>query len=293
MKKGILTLFICVLSIFLCGCADAPTYSLAQNPDGTVTQVLYVPFVSSELTDLGVDIDTVSQIKDSMETRLNTYFWNLQQNFLTRVQSDEALTEQDRLFLIAGCPTATILPAQSEGGILYTLNFSSAIHYYYFNSDKMYTELIEILSQDTSVVKNGFFTNRIMSTGTTVYGINTPYAENQTLAEYITSYATKLLDDNTNLSAEQIASVVPTNFIYSYGTTSSKLHSDADRIYHYTNGMYYHEWDISTNNSNRQISTWTIEVNNNVWYVVILCAGFILLGVLFLIDYLKRKKAVE
>ena len=37
MKKSILAIFVCILSIFLCGCANAPTYSLSQNTDGTVT----------------------------------------------------------------------------------------------------------------------------------------------------------------------------------------------------------------------------------------------------------------
>ncbi len=293
MKKSILAIFVCILSIFLCGCANAPTYSLSQNTDGTVTQMFYIPFVDSELTELGVEADTVTDLKNSVMQRFNTYFMNLQQNFVTRVNSDEALTQQDKLLLIAGCPTGTILPALSEIGIIYTLNFSSALHYYYFNSDMQYTELIAALNEDTSVVEEGFFTNRVISTGTTVYGLNTQYAENQTLAEYITAYSTELLQQNTDLTDEQIASVVPTNFVYSYGTTSSKLHSDADRVYHYANGVYYHEWDITTENSDRQISTWTIQVNTNVWYVVILCSGFVLLGVLFLVDYLRKRKHAE
>ena len=293
MKKSILAIFVCILSIFLCGCANAPTYSLSQNTDGTVTQMFYIPFVDSELTELGVEADTVTDLKNSVMQRFNTYFMNLQQNFVTRVNSDEALTQQDKLLLIAGCPTGAILPALSEIGIIYTLNFSSALHYYYFNSDMQYTELIAALNEDTSVVEKGFFTNRVISTGTTVYGLNTQYAENQTLAEYITAYSTELLQQNTDLTDEQIASVVPTNFVYSYGTTSSKLHSDADRVYHYANGVYYHEWDITTENSDRQISTWTIQVNTNVWYVVILCGGFVLLGVLFLVDYLRKRKHAE
>lgn len=292
MKKSILAIFVCILSIFLCGCANAPTYSLSQNTDGTVTQMFYIPFVDSELTELGVEADTVTDLKNSVMQTFNTYFINLQQNFVTRVNSDETLTQQDKLLLIAGCPTGTILPALSEIGIIYTLNFSSALHYYYFNSDMQYTELIAALNEDTSVVEEGFFTNRVVSSGSTIYGEDYSFTGTQTLAEYITSFATQILEE-AGLSSEQIASVVPTNFVYSYGTTSSKLHSDADRVYHYVNGVYYHEWDITTENSDRQISTWTIQVNTNVWYIVILCSGFVLLGVLFLVDYLRKRKHTE
>ncbi len=289
MKKSILLFFVFVMSLMLCGCSNAPTYSLAQKPDGTVTQTLFIPFVESELTELGVDNDAVTNLKNTIMQKFNTNFANLQQNFITKVNGDDTLSAQDKILMFAGCPTQMITPALSEIGLLYTLTFSSAIHYYYYNSDMNYQELIDYLNQDTSIVENGFLTNRIVNTGTTVYGENTRFSENQTLAEYITSYSTELLRQNTSLTDEQIASVVPTTFVYSYGTTSGKLHSDADRVYHYADGVYYHEWDITTENSARQISTWTIEVNNNVWYVLILCCGFVLLLVLFLIDYKKNK----
>ncbi len=292
MKKRFLALIICIMAVFMCGCTNAPTYSLAQNVDGTVTQMLYLPFVGSELTELGVDETTVLEIREALVSEFTGYFRNMHQNFVTRVNTDQALTTEDKMILIAGCPKLeNLVPAYSEIGILYTLNFSSAIHYYYFNWDMQYLEIVETLNQDTSVTQEGFFTDKVMSTGITIYGAtSSQFAENQTLAQYIRNYATELLKQKTTLTEEQRASVVPDKFVYSYGTSSSKLHSDADRVYHYTDGMYYHEWDISADNSTREISTWTIRVNNNVWYGVILLAGVVLLALLFLIDYLKKKK---
>ena len=284
MKKYLLAIFVCVLSLMLCGCSNAPTYSLSQNSDGSVTQTIFIPYVESELTDLGVEQDVVTEMKNTIISTFDNYFTNLKQNFITRVMSDSALTDQDKTILMSGYK---ITLAPSELGFLYTLTFSSALHYYYFNSDLQYNDLIEELSVDNSVTEKGFFTNKITSTGSTVFGLNTQFAENQTLAQYITSYAATLLDEKTSLTAEQIQSVVPNNFVYCYGTTSSKLHSDADRTYRYIDGLYYHEWDISSQNSDRQISTWTIEVNSNVWYATILICAFVLLGILLIVDYKK------
>ncbi len=285
MKKYLLAIFVCVLSFMLCGCSNAPTYSLSQSADGKVTQTIFIPYVESELTGLGVEQDVATEIGNTIRERFNLYFLNLKTNFETRVDTDPELTVQDKLTLKSGCEISF---APSELGFLYTLTFTSALHYYYFNSDLQYNDLIEELSMDNSVTEKGFFTNKIISTGSTVFGLNTQFAENQTLAQYITSYATTLLNENTSLTAEQIQAVVPNNFVYCYGTTSSKLHSDADRTYRYIDGLYYHEWDISSQDSERQISTWTIEVNSNVWYATILICAFVLLGILLIVDYKKR-----
>ena len=287
MKKYLLAIFVCVLSLMLCGCSNAPTYSLSQNTDGTVTQTIFIPYVESELSDLGVDEDVTLEIKSEIIRIFSANFQNLFAAFETNLKSDPDLTKADKEYLLQGC-SVPLIPTQAETGLIYTLNFDSALHYYYFYLNLHYNDLIDYLNQDQTVVEKGFFTNKVISAGTTVFGPNTQFSEDQTLAQYITSYATAMLKNY--LTDEQIASVVPTNYVYCYGTPSSKLHSDADRIYRYIDGIYYHEWDISSQNGDRQITTWTIEVNNNVWYATILVCAFVLLGILLIVDYKKKKQ---
>ncbi len=290
MKKRFLTILLCFCLILLSGCSVPPQYGITQNNDGSVTQSLYIPFSATELNNNGVDIATCLVLSNKIKEVFDSNYLNMYDNFIVRVNTDEGLSAQDKIALIQGCPTREQLKGEGQlNGISYEFSFASAIHYYYFNYGMYYNDLIAELNKDDSIVENSFFTNKIISKGQTIFGQNAEFDEYNSFAEYITNRCSEILKLNTDLSDEIIQTIVPTTYIYRYGTTSRRLHSDADLV-RFVNGIYYHEWNITLENSTREISTWRITANANVWYALALLCGIILTVVLILVCVFKEKK---
>ncbi len=290
MKKSFLTILLCFCMVLLSGCSVPPQYGISQNMDGSVTQSLYIPFSATELNENGVDVATCLIISNKIKDIFDSNYLNMYNNFIIRVNTDEGLSAQDKIALIQGCPTREELKGNGQlSGISYEFNFASAIHYYYFNYGMYYNELIAELNKDESIVENGFFTNKKINKGQTIFGENQEFSQDNTFAQYITNQCSEVLKQYTTLSDEVIQTIVPTTYIYRYGTTSKRLHSDADLV-RYINGVYYHEWNITLENSTREISTWQVTANANVWYALVLGCGIILSVVLILVYVFKEKK---
>ncbi len=287
--KKILTIILCLGLVLLSGCSVPPQYGITQNGDGSVTQSLYIPFSAIELNNNGVEIETCLEISNYIKAEFDKNYLNMYDNFIIRVNTDNGLSAQDKITLIQGCPTKEEMKGEGQlSGISYEFTFASAIHYYYFNYGVYYNDLIAELNKDDSIVENGFFTTKRISKGQTIFGQNDQFDEYNSFAEYITNRCSEILKENTTLSEQVIQTIVPNTYIYRYGTTSKRLHSDADLI-RYINGIYYHEWNITLENSQREISTWQISANTNVWYALVLGCGIILSTVLIVICIYKEK----
>ena len=290
MKKLFITLLLCCCVFLFGGCSSAPQYSVAQNKDGSVEQVLFIPFYISELQNQGVDNETCLILSNEIKNYFDKDFLSMYNNFILRVNLDPSLTSNDKSILIQGCPSVDELSGTGQlNGIVYKLNFDSAIHYYYFNYAVYYSDLIDLLNKDDSIVEQGLFTNKKINKGQTIFGENKQYDEYNTFAEYITNQCYQILKNNTSLSDESINLIVPSTYVYSYGTSSKRLHSDADKIV-YSNGIYYHQWEITLENSTREISTWRITINANVWYAFVLGVGIIFALTLLIINKIKEKR---
>ena len=290
MKKRIIVLILCIFSFLLCGCDVKPQYTIAQKTDGTVMQMVYLPFSGAELSNAGVTFEQVAELSNDLKGTFNNYFLNMYTNFVTKVASDTGLSEPNKMAMLSGCPSQEDMSGEGTfSGISYEFNFSSALHYYYFNSNLYYEELLEKLNEDTSVIQSGIFVNKTTTTATSIYGMKTSFDPNKTLAEYITERCRLALREKTTLTDEKIEELVPKTYIYRYGTTTKKLHSDADLV-RVIDGVYYHEWNISVDNSQRQISTYKITVNKNAWYATLILMAIVLLITLLVVVKVKDNK---
>lgn len=305
MRKKILCLLLVLCSIFLCGCSVPTQYTLSQNSDGSVEQIIYIPFSGTELSKLGMEMGSITQISNLIKTQMNNYFGNLYTNMITKLAGDSGLSDQDKLLIINGCPTQSQLVGVGDySGIEYDLKFSNSICYYYYNLSYTYNELIEELKKDTSIVQESFFTDKVINRGTAFFGQKVDNGD-ETLAEYIYNSSKTILKNNSTLTDEQIETVVPKEFLYRYGTPSSKMHSDCD-LTKEVSGVFYHEWNFNVTeyfklkNASLQdqekmdefweIETYTYKVNKNVWYSLILIIAMLLLGILIVVYYIKNKK---
>lgn len=302
--KKILGIIICLSMFLLCGCGVPTQYTLEQNSDGEVTQTIYVPYNKSELVNYGVGTELAQIIAVDARNELNNYFNKKYNNFIDKLQNDNGLSDFQKSQMKSYCPKAEDMTGKSyyfgnsnEAGITYTFTFKNAISYYYFNSSYSYKQLIEELNKDDSKVVSNFLTTDKVNTNTNIYGglVDVSETESMPLAKYINKRAVEILKnrlENTSLTSEQkteiYENIPPKEFIYRYGTSSKRLHSDADKV-RYLNGMYYHEWNITLDNSTREISTWTSAANRNVWYGLALGSSLVLVAVLMVI-FRKDKK---
>ena len=309
MKKKIVAILLCFCSFLLCGCSEPVEYSIYQDSSNRVCEVTYVPFSASELRLLGVGEDIILQMQSKIIEQVYSYYAAQKESFVKRVTFDMNLTAEDKQLLISQynngvedvyamvgeVPTAGVV--KDTNYIKFALRYDSAICYYMAKLKLSYKQLVEYLSKDDSEIIEALFANKKVSSGKTVFDLQ--YDENRTLAQYIIEQCRGILDDNTALSDAQIAEVLPHEFLYRYGASSSRVHSNADKTF-YSDGVYFHEWtlDVISNQAgaveieNKEVKTWTTHANKNVWYALALVGGFALVGVLFAVDFFKNKNKI-
>lgn len=319
MKKKLLAFILVFCAFVLCGCSSPVEYSLYTNSLGQVYEVNYIPFSFTELRRAGIeDVELVERMQNHIIKNVYSYYEMQRNNFIARVNIDPDLSEQDKILLkqqynkgvfnifpegVTG--DATIPVAGLEYGvdldyIKVSVQYESVICYYMAKLDMTYSEMLEEIQKEDAEIVEGFGVNKKINTGTSVFALM--YDSERTLAEYILNECTQILKENTTLSDEQIMQIVPSKFLYRYGTTSSRLRSNADHQMKATdeNGgtIYFHEWTMNTTINergkldieNKQVQTWTVHANKNVWYVLALISGILVVGAMFVYDYLKNRK---
>ncbi len=309
--KRVLVVIICLCMFLLCGCTVPTQYTLEQNENGEVTQTIYVPFSVYEFVNAdkayGIDGETADKICRHVKKQIDEKFENRYQIFLTKLASDDGLTDDDKNLLESFCPTqedmhgkGLLFGNSTSTGITYEFKFKNALAYYYFNTDYKYNELIEELKKDDAKIVHNFLTTDKIYTNKTIFSINVEYATTMSFAKYLNTISKEFLEDelkdNTILTDEQKEKIYneipPKDFLYRYGTSSRRLHSDADQIRN-INGMYYHEWNMSIDDADREISTWNTYANAKVWYGLALIITIVLVVVLMLIYDNDNKKVAK
>ena len=313
MKKKLLAFLLVFCAFVLCGCSSPVEYSLYTDSQGQVYEVNYIPFSWTELRRAGVeDENLVIQMQEHIINRISSYYEEQKIMFINRVMADPDLTEGDKTLLlsqynknISGMNSdSTEIPAAgidvTTDYIKIALKYESVVCYYMAKMNMSYTEMMKEVQKDDAEVVEGFGTNKKVNSGTSVFALM--YDSERTLTEYVLNECTEILKANTNLTDEQILNILPSKFLYRFGTTSSRLRSNADnktQAYDDNGGtIYFHEWTMHTGVNergkldleNKPIQTWTVHANKNVWYVLALASGLVVVGAMFAYDYFKNRK---
>lgn len=296
MKKKIIAIFLCMFCIFLfTGCSTDPGYEVRQNKDGSVTETIFVPYSLSELRTLGVDDEEVLlAIEDNIYQRVRTFYTEYDNNFQMRLNSDPDLDDVDKQYLASAITyhiaqtneTESVLTANRyTNGIEFFVEYDSVVAYYYYKMGMHYEEMLAELNKDDSIVEESFFIDKKINKSINLYGRD----GNNSLGIQLQKLVRGILQNNTSLTNEQIESLVPHQFIYSYAVPNKKVYSDADTIYT-QDGITYHQWIISDSDLDREITTWTLIPNRNVWYALVLGAGVLLSAILIVVAIVKEKQ---
>lgn len=293
MKKKLMAVLLVLVSVFFSGCSSAPDYTVYQNTDGSVVEIIGVPFSVTELRRLDVSEQTAIKIGDSIVNSFQNYYNANLNNYIVRVEkdyTDGVFTLQERNYLLSNDSVVTQKSGNYEN-ILFQTVYKNALVYHYYKSGMQYKELIAELEKDNYEYKKSFFTYNRLTVSTNIFGAEVK--DGTPLLTFLNHQITSILtEDYINLTQNQIADLVPKTYVYRYGTTSRRLHSDADRKY-FNGELYLHEWDISAENPKREISTWTTHANGNVWYVGALIIGIAVIIVLSVRYKIKHKKSED
>ena len=312
MKKKILAILLCFCAIILCGCSSPVEYSFYQDPEGRYVEVTYIPFSLTELRTLGVEENTILTIQETIISRVYDYYQEQKTSFINRVNKDETLTDQEKAVLKSqynkDVNDVYILPiAQGDNKIAtagvvvdtnyikFSLRYDSALCYLMAKTDYSYQGLLDYLEEDKAEVVEGFWTYKEVVSDTSIF--NSQVDEKRNLSTFLLNYCEGILKSNTTLTDEQIATLIPSEFLYRYGCNTPRLHSNADKTFT-DGGVYFHEWTFSTAKNDdgqsevetKLVETWTVHANKNVWYATALGGAVVLVGVLFAVDFIKNRK---
>lgn len=260
MKRKILSVLIIIMAILtFSGCAKV-TFSVVTNKDGNIIETVYVQPDYEKFSAAGYSRYTVNErivsiyksyIKEQ-EALFNEYN-------LTEYQKTYVLNHIDNRFSI------------DDGVIILSRIYDSYSDYIYFN------RLLDSVGIDTSQTEESFLYTLKSSTTKTIFS---QLNEENSLVKYI--------EEMFSIEFDCPFELKDVNFAYEYGDTDKKQHSNADTKYQ-EDGIYYHQWEISSSNLSREITFYKYEkINTLNWYYIALY-----LTAIFLIIMLSIGKIIS
>ena len=286
-KKLILSTFIILLIGVCAGCSNVD-FTIIELSDGSYKEAYTVNFSDEEFLSIGATTDQVNELKIRLENKLKLMAGvgevpgTLERNYFDRVDATENSIEK-ATELKEGFDCQLYIEDGSYQ-IVFTYKDLEIYRTYHGITQEDIDE-----SKDDIIIEKKFLIYKIIQPSATRFETKIERGDGTitTLDNYMWEESLKEIK---NVLGDELASKIekPT-FTYTYGTSSRRLHSDADYIYS-SAGYYFHIWEVSGNGDDRQITFYTNEARREVWYPLILGVTLIFIGVLYLISYSKNKK---
>jgi hypothetical protein len=268
------------LCFILTGCADV-TYSFVKYSDGSIAQQVKVVLDEDEITEKGQNVDNVkSEVLSTLTNYKTSYINKFSSNvnslsisdvqklaILSAVKTDDLSWDNDTIILDFKFDSVS-----SDGLIL-----SSDKIYLFFNTGKF--EISDDGEDDTKSTSDNF--------------TMTQSQQSQTI---FASDSVKQIQDKLLSSQFSNFTINDVYYYYDYGTSSSRLHSDADKVT-YENGVYIHSWGIDpsssddSKNNNRTINFYRTYAKTTYWYVIALGIAGISLIIMSIVVFIKKINA--
>lgn len=256
--KKLLVFVFLSFAIILSGCAKVQ-YQHIFNADGTIVDSFVVELDEASLNAKNVNVSNLKfQIKDKM-----TYYMQIFINaFYSR---DDGLSREEKNSIFSNVDTKI---EENEKYIIARFTFKNATAFTYFYGYQLIDD-----TDDGIETTEGTFYNTSVSSGKTIFSSDVAknVAEEFRTSETINNKFT--LDD--------------VKFYYTFGTTHSKIHSNATYQFD-ENGVCYHQWALNTIDD--EIITFTLQPKPINWYILALSLTFILAVILYVISLFTRKK---
>ncbi len=274
MKKfyrfALVFMIFCCTFLF-CGCATV-SYSVIETENGGVGQVIEIELDEKQLGQAGATAAQIQNMKTDIATLMTNKQNEILNNYFQKVQNDKTLTSAQHQMLAEGVNTNVDI---SDSSIFARFTFVNVATYYYFYDIDTSDEEDDIIEE-----KQGLFYSRYIQTTQTIFS-------NQELIDSYVALANQYID---GLNLSNPSKIQAPQYTYSYQTSSTKLKSDADEK-RVENGAIIHTWHMSSDQTQREIHFYTTQPRREIWYAFALGGAILLVGVLFVVNYFKTRKA--
>jgi len=275
MRKKIIALIILFVSIVtFSGCANAD-YVISFYNDGRISERFSVELNVNAITLAGYNYD---EVKNEILSYFNTVRISLINSFLS-YNNDLLPTERSLILNNIQAPNV-------ENNII-------SINFMYDNMGTKYTgyQIYKLFygvndeddDESNVVVEDNLFFLKTTTKTTSIYGGMETSNLRTTLLEYFANY------ENANL----IFTDDDVNFTYSYAHNSSKIYSNADKVYTTYSGLKVHEWEISSENYSEEIEFYQYQIISTWWYVLALAITVLFIIGALLYYFITKKKDVS
>lgn len=286
MKKKLLTVFLCLISVILfCGCGSV-SYILQVESSGVVTQAVVLTFSQKAIQNAG---KTVADFQTHVQYVGNQVVYNSITNFESSHNlTDEMTTYSGEKVSFASIVHYTLENMDPQNGkpkyewsqkgdeisCTMTLRFLNIYAYYYFHD--IYPDTPDDDS-NKSVVDHAFYLKRITENKSPFFDL-----QNNDIAQYFLNYF-----------GEGTFTLKDMDYEFCYSTPDQKIYGDTNYTYIASNGNKVLVWEYSSvdlaKENGGMFHTFTIGIKAYMWYMlaIIISLG---VGIVLTIYCIKKDK---
>ena len=280
MKKFLVAVSLIICAFMFCGCSSAEML-VKENYDGSVDVYYAIDYKMSEFVEDGtITEEDYEKMKSAIETKASELIAKSKSEFrfsIAKWYAKGKLTESERANMYNQLKIYT-----GWTNDVFAVKYS-------FADEKTYNVYTNF-GEDVQVVRSS--EKSLFVTKYSEKVLNT-FARKRTLFNGKSAFEYFSDEINTYLSAnfdEQTIQKFPDfEMTYSYLTTSSRLHSDADQVAK-TNEGIIHTWRINKENQNRMIELYSLRANPMVWYILALTICFVFVAIYLIVIYFKKER---
>lgn len=279
MKKFLLVITLFMSMVMFCGCSTAEML-VKENTDGSIDVFYAIELKVEDLLESGdITEEDYTKMKSAVETKASELIAKSKSEFrfnIAKWYSKGVLTDTERANMFN---QLTIYTGWTQN--VFAVK-------YHFENEKAYNVYANY-GEDVEVIKSSeknLFTTKYSEKVLNSFGRTRTIFGGQSAFEYFNNEINNYL--TANFSEEVISKFPQFEMIYSYLTTSSRLHSDADQVAKTGEGTI-HSWRITEENSDRLIEFYTLSANPMIWYILALTICFIFIAIYLIVLYFKKK----
>lgn len=280
MKKFLVAVSLIICAFMFCGCSSAEML-VKENYDGSVDVYYAIDYKMSEFVEDGtITEEDYAKMKSAIETKASELIAKSKSEFrfnIAKWYAKGKLTESERANMYN---QLKIYTGWTNNVFAVKYSFADEKTYNVYTNFGEDVQVVRASEKSLFVTK---YSEKVLNT----------FARKRTLFNGKSAFEHFSDEINAYLSAnfdEQTIQKFPDfEMTYSYLTTSSRLHSDADQVAK-TNEGTIHTWRINKENQNRMIELYSLRANPMVWYILALTICFVFVAIYLIVIYFKKER---
>lgn len=280
MKNFWVAISLILCAFMFCGCSSAEML-VKENYDGSVDVYYAIDYKMSEFVEDGtITEEDYAKMKSAIETKASELIAKSKSEFrfsIAKWYAKGKLTESERANMYNQLKIYT-----GWTNDVFAVKYS-------FADEKTYNVYTNF-GEDVQVVRSSeksLFVTKYSEKVLNTFARKRTLFNGKSAFEYFSDEINAYL--SANFDEQTIQKFPDFEMTYSYLTTSSRLHSDADQVAK-TNEGTIHTWRINKENQNRMIELYSLRANPMVWYILALTICFVFVAIYLIVIYFKKER---